>query len=70
MSRTNTRVPEEEELITINVDSSERSRARLHLLLSSASSDHRGHGLRLVRPPRVGSTSVDTEAVGSISPDP
>ena len=50
LSGTNTRVPEEEELITINVDPSERSRARLHLLLGSA--------------------SVDTKAVGSISPDP
>ena len=31
MSGTNTRVPEEEELMTINIDSSEQSRARLRL---------------------------------------
>ena len=31
MSGTNTRVPEEEELMTINIDSSEQSRARLQL---------------------------------------
>jgi len=37
---TNTRVPEEEELIIINVDSSEWSRARLHLLLGFTSSGH------------------------------
>ena len=37
LSRTNTRVPEEEELMTSNIDSSERPRARLHCLPSFAS---------------------------------
>ena len=69
MSGTNTMVSEGEELIPINANSSERSRTRLHLLVGSASSNHQGHGLRLVRPPRVGSTSVDTKATGSASPD-
>jgi len=34
LSGTNTRLPEEEELITINVDSFERSTAQLELLLT------------------------------------
>ena len=34
LSGTNTRVPEEEELMIINIDSSEQSRARLQLQLT------------------------------------
>ena len=64
MSGTNTRVHEEEELMVINIDSTEQSRARLQLQLtprcaSSASLDLRGRApphptlgfvLRLARP--------------------
>ena len=48
LSGTNTRVPKEEELMTINIDSSARSRARLRLSPGSASFGHRGRGPCLV----------------------
>ena len=60
---TNTRVPEEEELMTINIDSSEQSRARLQLqptlgaqapLLSTS-----GSAFRLARPLGLRSASPD-----------
>ena len=51
LSRTNTRVFEEEELMTINIDSSEQSRARLQLqpTLGARAPPHltSGGGLRL-----------------------
>ena len=55
LSGNNTRVPEEEELITVNIDTSEQSRAQLQLQLT----------------PRCGgSTSPDLWVGGSVSPDP
>ena len=64
LSETNTRVPEEEELMVINIDSSEQSRARLQLqptprCVGSASSDLWVGG----------SASPDTVVAGSASPD-
>ena len=60
---TNTRVTKEEELITINIDSFEQSRARLQLQPTP----------RCKAPPHLasgmGSASPDTEAVGFVSPD-
>ena len=50
VSRTNTRVPEEEELITINVNSSERSRARLQLLSTPRYASSASPGLRGLAP--------------------
>ena len=83
VSGTNTRVLKEEELITINIDSSEQSRAQLRV------ARHRGRGLHLARPlrmapprptprpwdsprptPEGGSASLDTEAMGFALPDP
>ena len=71
MSGTNTRVSEEEELITINIDSSEQSRAQLQLqprtwALPRPTS---GGGLHLARPLRASSTSVDLPRAGSASSD-
>ena len=69
VSGINIRIPEEEELMTVNIDSSARSRARLHRLPGHSSSVHRDHGprlkltpegrLRLARPLRAGSASPD-----------
>ena len=54
LSGTNTRVPEEEELITINIDSSEQSRVRLQLQPN---------------PRYVNSVSPNTEVMGFASSD-
>ena len=60
--------------MTINIDSSEQSRARLQLQPTpGAQAPPRptsGSGLRLARPVRVGSALPDPEATGSASPDP
>ena len=54
VSGTNTRVPEEEKLMVINIDSTEQSRARLQLQPT---------------PRCAGSASLDPEAAISASPD-
>ena len=64
MSGTNTRVPEEEELMVINIDSSEQSRARLQLQPTP-----RCAGFALLDLWVGGSILSDPEATGSVSPD-
>jgi hypothetical protein len=69
LSGTNIMVPEEEELMTVNIDSSTRSRARLHRMPDHSSSVHRDHGsclklmsggwLRLAR--RLGTDSASPD---------
>ena len=73
LSRIDSMVPEEEELMTINIDSSEQSRARLQLqptpCVKASPHPTLGFALRLAQPDIAGSSSPDPKAVDSVSPD-
>ena len=69
LSGTNIRVPEEEELMTVNVDSSAQSRAQLHRLPGHSSSIHQDHGPRLKLTPKDWLCLARRLRAGFASPD-